>query len=234
MTNRDLVWVAILVVALGFVAGVFFLLGHRSASLVRGSAADAGLATEPTPLPQLDPEPDPDDTADVADAHAPPAQVTPPAPLRARDAAPSRLPDASSPHDSAPPIVARAQNLLIHLVGHDKLCMDYSSHKDALHLFQCHGNPNQRWTATEDAAGAIRLMSAQGGCVITQGTTKDGEPGLTLGECGAPLRFRHFEEHRLQETQTGKCVAARRLDKGTRLSLEPCDASNPGQAWTMQ
>jgi hypothetical protein len=58
---------------------------------------------------------------------------------------------------------------------------------------------------------------------------------MTLGDCGAgALRFKHFEDRRLEETQTGKCVTTRRFDHGTSLTLAPCDASNTGQLWTLE
>ncbi len=228
MTNRDLAGIAAGVVAIAALATVVVLL-HERRPTTRPGPVDAGaLATEPTPLPPLEPEPDNDDTPTAADAQAPSPSASTAA---ARDAGPTR-PSASATKDSGATVV-RAQNLLIHPVGHEKLCIDYSSHKDTLHLYSCHGHKNQRWTATEDVGASIRLLNGEGGCVVVQGTTKEGEPAMTLGACGtAAARFRHFEEHKLQETASGKCVAARRIEKGITLSLQACDGS-AGQAWTL-
>jgi hypothetical protein len=230
MTNRDLAGVAAGVVAIAALMTVVILLRERGDRPKRGSVSDAALSSEPTPLPAIDPEPEPDDTdAAVPDGQRVPIPVTPGHP---RESSSVHAQDAG--RDASSSTVLRAQNLLIHPVGHDKLCIDYSTKKDTLHLFSCHGHKNQRWTAAEDVAGAIRLMNGEGGCVIVQGTTKDGEPAMTLGTCGASAaRFKHFEEHRLQEAQTGKCVGAHRFEKGTALALEACDASDPGQAWAL-
>ncbi len=228
MTNRDLAGIAAAVVAVIALAAVFVLLRERSAASRHAAAADAApLVAEPTPLPSLEPEPD--------ESHATDAQVRAEvAPARGRETASGPPPQPASTQDSGASTVLRASGLLIHPVGHEKLCMDYSTRRDALHLFGCHGRKNQRWTAEEDVGGAIRLMSGEGGCVIVQGTTRDGDPALTLGGCGTMAsRFRHFEEHRLEETQTGKCVGARRVEKGMMLGLEVCDASSPGQSWAL-
>ena len=113
------------------------------------------------------------------------------------------------------------------------MCIDYSPQKHVLNLYPCHGRVNQRWNAAEDVGASIRL-SGKHGCFVVAGTTEDGVPGLTLAECTAGAsKFRHFEAHRLEETLTGKCVTARRFDKGTPLSLEACDPGNAGQSWTL-
>jgi hypothetical protein len=228
MTNRDLAGVAAAVVAVVALAAVFVLLRERSAASRHEAAADtAPPVAEPTAPPPAEPEPE--------ESHATDAQVRAEvAPTIGREPDGGPRPEPAASHDSGAPTVLRASSLLIHPVGHEKLCVDYSSRKDALHLFGCHGRNNQRWTAEEDVGGTIRLLSGEGGCVIVQGTNRDGEPALTLGGCGATAsRFRHFEEHRLQETQTGKCVGARRVDKGTMLGLEVCDPSSAGQLWAL-
>jgi hypothetical protein len=130
--------------------------------------------------------------------------------------------------------VVRASNLLIHPLGHEHYCIDFSSKKQVLHLHPCHGKKNQRWTAAEDIGGTVRLKNGEGACVVIGGTTAEGAPGLTLGSCGADARrFKHFEDHRLEDALTGQCVTTRRFEKGTNLSMEPCSASNPGQSWVM-
>ncbi len=235
MKKRDLWLVAVLFVALGFAIGAVVMLLHFRG---KGGGAlavhDAAVDTEPTPLPPLDPEPDDDDVHDAAAlpvAPPPPPSADAPRPVARADAAGAPVVHAVR---DAGAIVVHAQNLLIHPVGHEGMCVDYSSRKHLLHLIPCHGRKNQRWTAGEDVGGAIRLANGQGGCVVVGGTADDGGQALTLGDCtSGASHFKGFESHRLQETQTGKCLTARRFDKGTQLSLQGCDPGNPGQGWSL-
>ena len=168
MTNRDvLAGLGAAVVAIVALATVVVLLRERGEASRHAAAVDAeSIVTEPTPRPPVEPEPE---EHEVADAQGRAAA----APARGHDTALGTPSEAGVTHDSGAPTVLRAASLLIHPVGHEKLCVDYSTRRDALHLFSCHGRQNQRWDGGRGRRGCHSPAERGGGLRSWQGTTKE-------------------------------------------------------------
>jgi len=96
--------------------------------------------------------------------------------------------------------------------GGDHFCMDaQGDHKGdgtPVQLWQCHGRENQRWTVTHNVDGTSAISGTGGLCLDVRGNGQhDGTP-VQLWQChfGANQRFRIFDDGRIQEVATGKCL----------------------------
>jgi len=104
-------------------------------------------------------------------------------------------------------------NLLIHsIAGDGAFCMDAHADRKAdgtpVTLWRCHGRENQRWTATRNTDGTSAITGTGGLCLDVRGNDRqDGTP-VQLWQChfGANQRFRIFEDGRIQEVASGKCL----------------------------
>jgi hypothetical protein len=96
--------------------------------------------------------------------------------------------------------------------GGGQFCMDASGDRQAdgtpVFLYRCHGRENQRWTVTRNVDGTSAITGTGGLCLDVRGHgASDGTP-VQLWQChfGANQRFRVFDDGRIQEVQTGKCL----------------------------
>jgi hypothetical protein len=196
-------------------------------------AGDAALgdafADEPLPEPSAPPahppRPHHHDASTPKEA-APPDATQEPEPLPSHDAG----------HAPPPPAVLSEQNLLIRPVSSPGACVDDPGRSSNLTLHGCHGRLNQRWTFTEDTSGASQISGGGGGCIHLGRARGENVPVLQIGACGAgTARFRHTEDRRLVDVQSGQCVTTTSTVSGShpKLVLMDCDASNPLQKWAL-
>jgi serine protease len=103
-----------------------------------------------------------------------------------------------------------------------------------LEVFGCHGRENQRWTFQDRTGDSSSIVGIGGLCLdVIGGQTGDGYP-LQLYPCGSQTNqgFRHFEDGRIRELQTGKCLTANG-SQGAPLTIAQCDRNNAGQVWVL-
>ncbi len=131
-------------------------------------------------------------------------------------------------------------NYVVHAASDQNLCWDVSGDKaqanQALALFKCHGKENQRF-AFVDRQGDTSGITAIGGlCVdVRGGGTADGTP-VNVFPCGNDQpnqTFRHFEDGRIHEIQSHKCLTASPVAQGTHLTLQTCAVDNAQQVWVL-
>jgi Ricin-type beta-trefoil lectin domain len=96
--------------------------------------------------------------------------------------------------------------------GGDQFCMDAKGDRQGdgtpVFLWRCHGRENQRWTVTHNADGTSIVTGTGGLCLDVRGNgSRDGTP-VHLWQChfGGNQRFRFFDDGRIQEVGTGKCL----------------------------
>lgn len=96
--------------------------------------------------------------------------------------------------------------------GGGQFCMDAAGDRKAdgtrVFLYRCHGRENQRWTVTHNADGTSAITGTGGLCLDVRGNgARDGTP-VQLWQChfGGNQRFRVFDDGRIQEVATGKCL----------------------------
>jgi hypothetical protein len=228
MTKREVIW-GLLAMALGVLVGVFVVLRRQKPPVVPPAVLDASA-----------PEPDasePPDDAQVIDA---PADAAPPVDDDA--SIPPLSLDADAPVEPAPKPDAghhaprpklREANLEVRLVGSDAMCVDAPSNRAGLQLFHCHGKANQRWTFTEDLNG-ISAISGEGGCWRVGPPGARGESLIDRGACGpGAARFRHTDDHRLEDDHSGLCVTVHDTKRRSPLVLAACNPSRGGQTWSL-
>lgn len=130
-------------------------------------------------------------------------------------------------------------NYVIHTNLNQGLCLDATGDKPQagtrMELYGCHGRENQRWTFQDRAQDSSSIVGIGGLCIdIIGGQTADGTPA-ELYPCGQQKNqgFRHFEDGRIRELQTGKCLTVATGAAGSPLAIARCDWNNPGQVWTL-
>jgi hypothetical protein len=96
--------------------------------------------------------------------------------------------------------------------GGGKFCMDASGDRQEegtpVFLYKCHGKENQRWTLTHNKDGTSAITGTGGLCLDVRGNnSQDGTP-VQLWQChfGGNQRFRVFDDGRIQEAASGKCL----------------------------
>ncbi len=96
--------------------------------------------------------------------------------------------------------------------GEDQFCMDAQGDRQGngtqVYLWRCHGRENQRWAITRNADGTSTFVGTGGFCLDVTGNGKaDGTP-VQLYQChyGPNQRFRLFDDGRIQEVSSGKCL----------------------------
>jgi hypothetical protein len=96
--------------------------------------------------------------------------------------------------------------------GGDEFCMDAAGDRKGdgtpVTLWRCHGRENQRWSVTRNADNTSAIIGTGGLCLDVRGNgARDGTP-VQLWQChfGGNQRFRVFDDGRIQEVGTGKCL----------------------------
>lgn len=96
--------------------------------------------------------------------------------------------------------------------GGGQFCMDAAGNGKVdgtpVFLFHCHGRENQRWTITHNVDGSSAITGTGGLCLdVRGGGARDGTP-VQLWQChfGGNQRFRVFDDGRIQEVGSGKCL----------------------------
>ena len=130
-------------------------------------------------------------------------------------------------------------NYVLHASGNQSLCVDAKGDKPAdgtqLELYGCHGKENQRWTFENRGQNASSIHGIGNLCIdVTAGASADGSP-VELYACNNQKNqgWRHFEDGRIRELQTGKCLTATGVAQGAAVVISRCDANNAGQVWTL-
>jgi hypothetical protein len=110
----------------------------------------------------------------------------------------------------------------------DDLCIDANRHGQ-IHLFKCHGHPNQLWTFADQPDASVQVVGLGGSCV--GGTTPANE--LELSPCASPATRYRLDGGRLMQVVSGACLTASDFENGGRIFLDTCSAANTGQVWTV-
>jgi hypothetical protein len=130
-------------------------------------------------------------------------------------------------------------NYVLHAYQVPTLCVDVSGDKanagQAVTLSNCHGKENQRFAFVDKGGDASSITTIGGMCLdVQRAATADGTP-LDIYPCGNDKpnqTFRHFEDGRIHEVQSHKCLTAAPL-AGTPITLAACDRDNQAQVWTL-
>ena len=104
-------------------------------------------------------------------------------------------------------------NLMIRSApGDGQFCMDAEGNRQAnetpVKIYHCHGHENQRWSVTQNVDGTSVITGTGGLCLDVRGDSRrDGTP-VQLWQChfGPNQRFRIFDDGRIQEVASGKCL----------------------------
>jgi hypothetical protein len=146
-------------------------------------------------------------------------------------------PQAAAQHEKIQHVTGA--NYVIHSSQNQSLCVDAKGDKPAdrttLELYGCHGKENQRWAFEDRAQNASSIVGIGNLCIdVTEAKTADGSP-TELFKCGAQKNqgWRHFEDGRIRELQTGKCLTASGEAQGAAIVISHCDPNNPSQVWTL-
>lgn len=130
-------------------------------------------------------------------------------------------------------------NYVIHSSQNQNLCVDARGDKPAdgttLELYGCHGKENQRWSFQDRAQNASSIVGVGNLCIdVTQAKTADGSP-TELYQCGGQKNqgWRHFQDGRIRELQTGKCLTATGNTQGAPIVISRCDPNDAAQVWTL-
>lgn len=130
-------------------------------------------------------------------------------------------------------------NYVIHASENQSLCVDAKGDKPAdgttLELYACHGKENQRWSFQDRGQNASSIHGIGNLCIdVTGASTADGAP-VELYQCNNQKNqgWRHFQDGRIRELQTGKCLTATGNAQGAAVVISHCDWNNPGQVWTL-
>jgi len=130
-------------------------------------------------------------------------------------------------------------NYVLHAYTTPNLCMDVSGDKanggQPVALSPCHGRENQRFAFVDKPDGASNITTIGGMCLdVQRAGTADGTP-IDIYTCGNDKpnqTFRHFEDGRIHEVQSHKCLTAQPAP-GTPVTLAVCDRDNQAQVWTL-
>jgi hypothetical protein len=130
-------------------------------------------------------------------------------------------------------------NLLSRSGLNQQFCFDAAGDKAAdgtkVTLFNCHGRENQRWVFSDQPEGQIAITGIGGLCLDVRGhKAGDGTP-LQLWQCANQpnQKFRHENDGRIREVQTGKCLTVSNLAPGAALTIDECNRENGGQVWVI-
>jgi hypothetical protein len=145
----------------------------------------------------------------------------------------------ANPYAGKPQKVTGA-NYVIHASSNQNLCLDVQGDKAAANqgvgLFTCHGKENQRFTFVDQPQGTSSITTIGNLCIdVHGGGVADGTP-VDVFPCGndQPNQvFRHFEDGRIHEVHSQKCLTANPVAQGTRLALYTCDTANDAQVWVL-
>jgi len=145
----------------------------------------------------------------------------------------------ASPYAGTPQKVTGA-NYVVHASTNQNLCLDVQGDKAAanqgLALFTCHGKENQRFAFVDAPQGTSHITAIGGLCIdVHGGGTADGTP-VDVFPCGNDQpnqTFRHFQDGRIHEVHSQKCLTANPVAQGTRLTLSTCDTMNDAQVWVL-
>ena len=130
-------------------------------------------------------------------------------------------------------------NYVIHSLANMNLCFDVTGDKAAANqqvaLSPCHGRENQRFAFVDQPDGASNITTIGGLCLDVHARgTADGTP-VDIFACGndQPNQvFRHFQDGRIHEVQSHKCLTASPV-AGTPITLATCDRDNQAQVWQL-
>jgi hypothetical protein len=130
-------------------------------------------------------------------------------------------------------------NLLVKSNLNQGFCFDAEGDKatngTSVNLSQCHGRENQRWVFSDQADGQIQITGIGGLCLDVKGHQPgDGKP-LQLLQCAnsANQKFRHEDDGRIREVESGKCLTVADLKNGAPLTVDECSKANGGQVWVI-
>jgi hypothetical protein len=131
-------------------------------------------------------------------------------------------------------------NYVIHASANPNLCFDVRGDKAAanqeLWLYNCHGKENQRFAFVDKQGDTSNVTGIGGLCVdVHGGATADGSP-VNVYPCGndQPNQvFRHFQDGRIHEVQSHKCLTANPMAEGTHITIATCDQDNANQVWIL-
>jgi hypothetical protein len=131
-------------------------------------------------------------------------------------------------------------NYEIHPSANQGLCFDVQGDKAAAHqevwLYNCHGKENQRWAFVDKPNNSSNITGVGGMCLDVRGwQTADGAP-VQIYACGADQAnqtFRHFEDGRIREVQSNKCLTATSVAEKTQITLNTCQPGNQGQVFSL-
>ncbi|MGO8995692.1 MAG: RICIN domain-containing protein [Polyangiaceae bacterium] len=127
---------------------------------------------------------------------------------------------------------------LLRCAANDSYCIDAAQDGTAkrtpVRLFTCHGGENQRWRMTLDPNGSTSIAGVGGQCLDLQAEHPTDGAKVDLAPCtGGPRQlFTYDASGHLRDVTSGKCLTVTKAARGTPVVALPCDAGNPGQAWT--
>jgi hypothetical protein len=131
-------------------------------------------------------------------------------------------------------------NYEIHPRSNPALCLDVKGDKVAagqeVQLYNCSGNPNQRWNFVDQPNNAMNIQGIGGFCLdVANGSMADGTP-TNLYPCGPEKpnqSFRLFQDGEVREVHSNRCLTVASPAPGQQLTLSTCSQDNLNQVWTM-
>ena len=116
--------------------------------------------------------------------------------------------------------------VLLQSAQHSRMCVD-ASRRGVIHLWKCHGRPNQRWAFTPQPDGSLQIVGLGGSCI---GGTAPGNQ-LEITSCASPASRYRFDGGRVVEVASGECLTTSDFKSGARIFLDRCDPMSSGQLW---
>jgi len=151
---------------------------------------------------------------------------------------PPPMPPHGGPGEMAP-LPGLASGMVIHSVVSPDLCFDAKGNRAVPHtpieVFSCHGRENQRWFLGGGPTGGTTITGIGGLCLDIHGARSRDGASAQLYPCngGGNQEFKITPDGRIHEVANGECLTATGGAPGSRIVVAPCDAQNPGQAWTV-
>jgi hypothetical protein len=131
-------------------------------------------------------------------------------------------------------------NYMIHAMTNNNLCFDVRGDKAATNqevwIYGCHGKENQRFSFVDQPTNSSNITAVGGLCLDVSGAqASDGTP-VNIFACGNDKpnqTFRYFEDGRIREVQTNKCLTVASVAQDARVVLSACQRGNQSQVWTL-
>jgi hypothetical protein len=131
-------------------------------------------------------------------------------------------------------------NYMIRSMSNNNLCMDVRGDQakanQEVWLWDCHGKENQRYAWVDQPNNASNVRGIGGLCLDVHGAQTSDGTAVNLFPCGPDKpnqTWRYFEDGRIREVQSNKCLTVGSAAKDQQVVLSTCQRGNTNQQWAL-